>query len=185
MGRAVIHAAREAGIRITLLDACYLHGGIGEELTGAQRRFGDGDAESWAARVSSLEGDAGARIGAAIHSVRAVDPDSAATVASWAAERNAPLHAHVSEQPAENEAARRAYGGTPTAVLADADAIGDRFTAVHGTHLAKPTSGSWAQRPPPAACVRPPSVTWPTGSRRRNGCAPRASSWRSVPIPTP
>ena len=135
MGRAVIHAAREAGIRITLLDACYLHGGIGEELTGAQRRFGDGDAESWAARVSSLEGDAGARIGAAIHSVRAVDPDSAATVASWAAERNAPLHAHVSEQPAENEAARRAYGGTPTAVLADANAIGDRFTAVHGTHL--------------------------------------------------
>src|SRR3954452_18653867 len=83
MGRAVIQAAREAGIRITLLDACYLHGGIGEELAGAQRRFGDGDAESWAARVSSLEGDAGARIGAAIHSVRAVDPDSAATVASW------------------------------------------------------------------------------------------------------
>ena len=47
----------------------------------------------------------GSRIGAAIHSVRAVDPDSAATVAAWAGERERPLHAHVSEQPAENEAA--------------------------------------------------------------------------------
>jgi formiminoglutamate deiminase len=135
MGRAAIQAAREAGIRITLLDACYLHGGPGEELAGAQQRFGDGDASRWAERVGELEGDEGTRIGAAIHSVRAVDPDSAATVAAWAAERGAPLHAHVSEQPAENEAARRAYGGTPTAVLATADAIGERFTAVHGTHL--------------------------------------------------
>ena len=135
MGRAVIQAAREAGIRITLLDACYLHGGIGEELAGAQRRFGDGDAERWAARASALEGDDGSRVGAAIHSVRAVDPDSAATVAAWAREREAPLHAHVSEQRAENEAVLAAHGATPTAVLAGANAITERFTAVHGTHL--------------------------------------------------
>ena len=135
MGRAVVRAAREAGIRITLLDACYLHGGPGEQLAGAQRRFGDADAEAWAERAGRLEGDDGARIGAAIHSIRAVDPASAATVAAWAAEREAPLHAHVSEQPAENEASRRAYGGTPTAVLADAGALGERFTAVHATHL--------------------------------------------------
>jgi formiminoglutamate deiminase len=138
MGRALIQAAREAGIRITLLDACYLHGGIGEELTGAQRRFGDAGAGAWAERIAELEGDDRTRIGAAIHSVRAVDPASAATVAAWAGEREAPLHAHVSEQPAENEASRRAYGGTPTAALANADALGERFTAVHGTHLAQP-----------------------------------------------
>jgi formiminoglutamate deiminase len=135
MGEAVIQAAREAGIRITLLDACYLHGGTGQELAGAQRRFGDADAEAWAERAADLEGDDGTRIGAAIHSVRAVDPASAARVAAWAGERKAPLHAHVSEQPAENEASRRAYGATPAAVLADADALGERFTAVHGTHL--------------------------------------------------
>jgi formiminoglutamate deiminase len=135
MGEAVIQAAREAGIRVTVLDACYLRGGIGEELAGAQRRFGDGNAEAWAERVAQLEGDDDTRIGAAIHSVRAVDPASAATVAAWAGERAAPLHAHVSEQPAENEASRRVYGGTPTAVLADADVLGERFTAVHATHL--------------------------------------------------
>jgi formiminoglutamate deiminase len=135
MGRAMIQAARESGIRITLLDACYLHGGIGEELAGAQRRFGDGDAAAWVARVSELEEDDGARLGAAIHSVRAVDPASATIVAEWAADREVPLHAHVSEQPAENEAALDAYGSTPTGVLAEAGAIGKRFTAVHCTHL--------------------------------------------------
>jgi formiminoglutamate deiminase len=131
MGRAVIQAAREAGVRITLLDACYLHGGIGEELAGAQRRFGD----RWAARVGELDGDAGTRIGAAIHSLRAVDPESAMAVAGWANERACPLHAHVSEQPAENAACVEAFGSTPTALLGWANAITERFVAVHGTHL--------------------------------------------------
>ena len=74
-------------------------------------------------------------VGAAIHSVRAVDPASCATVAAWTAGLERPLHAHVSEQPAENEACLAALGSTPTAVLADAGALGPRFTAVHATHL--------------------------------------------------
>jgi formiminoglutamate deiminase len=135
VGKALIEAARGAGIRITLLDACYLHGGIGEEPNHIQRRFSDGDAERWAARVSQLSDGPGTLIGAAIHSVRAVDPDSAARVAAWAGGR--PLHAHVSEQPAENDACRAAYGRTPTEVLADAGATRPAFTAVHATHLTK------------------------------------------------
>ncbi len=135
MGGAVIEAARQAGIRVTLLDACYLHGGIGEEPNAVQRRFSDGDAEAWARRVAELSDGPGVRVGAAIHSVRAVDPASAARVAAWAGERGAPLHAHVSEQPAENQASLEAYGATPTGVLADAGALSGAFTAVHGTHL--------------------------------------------------
>ena len=68
--------------------------------------------------------------------MRAVDPEAAAVVAGWAAERKRPLHAHVSEQPAENEACVEAYGRTPTALLADAGALSADFTAVHATHLA-------------------------------------------------
>jgi formiminoglutamate deiminase len=137
MGRTLIEAAQQAGIRITLLDACYLRGDIDRAPTEAQRRFVDGDAEAWAERVERLGGGGPrARIGAAIHSVRAVDPESAAVVAAWAAERRAPLHAHVSEQPAENEACLQAYGSTPTAVLAEAGALDSDFTAVHATHLA-------------------------------------------------
>ena len=104
MGRAVLAAAAEARVRITLLDACYLHGGI--------ERFRDADADAWAERVDALAERPTARVGAAIHSVRAVDPESARTVAEWAAGR--PLHAHVSEQPEENEECLAAHGRTPT-----------------------------------------------------------------------
>jgi formiminoglutamate deiminase len=135
MGTALIEAAADAGVRLTLIDTCYLHGGFGEPLEGAQRRFGDADAEAWAARVDALAADDHVRIGAAIHSVRAVDSDSARIVADWASARNAPLHAHVSEQPEENEACVAAHGVTPMRLLADAGAAGDRFTAVHATHL--------------------------------------------------
>jgi formiminoglutamate deiminase len=135
MGHAVLRAAEEAGLRITLLDACYLHGGFGEEPDEVQRRFSDGGADAWAQRVSALSGGAGARIGAAIHSVRAVDPEAAAIVSAWAADQAAPLHAHVSEQPAENEGCLEAYGRSPTGVLAEAGALDERFTAVHATHV--------------------------------------------------
>jgi formiminoglutamate deiminase len=135
MGKAVIDAAHQAGIRITLLDTCYLHGGFGRAPEGGQRRFSDGSAETWRERVEGLQANGGARIGAAIHSVRAVDPGAAARVVAFAAERSWPLHAHVSEQPAENEGCLSAYGRTPTAVLAEAGALSERFTAVHATHL--------------------------------------------------
>ena len=137
MGRALINAAREAGIRITLLDTCYLRGGIGREAEGVQLRFSDDSAGAWAARVDGLDVGPGARLGAAIHSVRAVDPEAAAAVAAFAAERSWPLHAHVSEQRVENEDCASAYGRTPMAVLADAGALSERFTAVHATHLAE------------------------------------------------
>ena len=127
MGQAVIAAAREAGIRMTLLDACYLHGGI--------ERFRDADAGAWAGRVGSLDEGPGVRVGAAIHSVRAVDPESARVVAEWAAAGGRPLHAHVSEQPKENEECVASHGRTPTELLADAGALSERFTAVHATHL--------------------------------------------------
>jgi formiminoglutamate deiminase len=140
MGAALLAAAADAGIRITLLDTCYLQGGIGVELDDTQRRFADHDALAWAARASALAGSdssgaPGVRIGAAIHSVRAVDPPAMEVVAQWAAARGVPLHAHVSEQPAENQRCVEAYGRTPTELLAERGALGASFTAVHATHL--------------------------------------------------
>jgi cytosine/adenosine deaminase-related metal-dependent hydrolase len=72
-------------------------------------------------------------IGAAVHSVRAVPRDQLPVVA--AALPDAPLHVHVSEQPAENEACRKATGLTPVGLLAEAGAWTPRTTAVHATHL--------------------------------------------------
>src|SRR6202011_4659407 len=103
-------------LRLTLLDACYLHGGLdGRALEGAQLRFGDRSAAAWAERVSALEEGPALKVGAAIHSVRAVDERSMAAVAGWAAERGAPLHVHLSEQPAENRDSLAATGLTPAA----------------------------------------------------------------------
>ena len=75
------------------------------------------------------------RIGAAIHSVRAVPADQLAEVVGWAAGR--PLHVHVSEQPAENEACQLAHGRSPTRLLADHGFGGPLHTAVHATHLSE------------------------------------------------
>jgi len=139
MGEALIAAAAEVGIRITLLDTCYLQGGLdGRPLEGAQRRFGDGSAAAWATRAGGLRGGPGARIGAAVHSVRAVDERSIEQVAAWATERKVPLHIHVSEQPQENQDCLQATGLTPTGLLARAGALGPQATAVHATHL-RPT----------------------------------------------
>jgi formiminoglutamate deiminase len=135
LGQRVLAAAAEVGVRITLLDTCYLDGGIGRQLDAVQRRFADTDTTAWAERADALAGGARAKVGAAVHSVRAVSPAAIAEVAGWAAAHDAPLHAHVSEQPEENDACVAAYGTTPTGVFAGAGALGPRFTAVHATHL--------------------------------------------------
>jgi len=137
MGHVLIEAAESAGIRITLLDACYLQGGIaaGAPLEPTQRRFSDGDVDRWAARVDALVDTSTARIGAAIHSVRSVAPAAMAVVGGWSSKRGAPLHAHVSEQPVENEQCDATYGCTPIELLESTGVLGARFTAVHATHL--------------------------------------------------
>ncbi|MEE6257946.1 formimidoylglutamate deiminase [Plantactinospora sonchi] len=137
MGAALVEAAAEAGIRITLLDTCYLTATVdGQPLAGPQRRFGDGDAVRWAERAAAFAPEGRhVRVGAAIHSVRAVPAEQMPMVADWARERDAPLHVHLSEQPAENEACLAYHGRTPTGLLADAGALGPATTAVHATHL--------------------------------------------------
>lgn len=138
MADAVIAAAWEVGLRICLLDTCYLRAGFsGEELASAQRRFVHPDADAWADGARDLASryadNPAVVIGAAIHSVRAVDEVSLATVANTLPD--APLHVHVSEQPAENDACLAATGRTPVQLLADAGVWGPRTTAVHATHL--------------------------------------------------
>jgi formiminoglutamate deiminase len=128
MGHALVQAAAEAGIRLTLLDTCYLAGGFDQPLDDVQLRFSDGDVDAWAARVAS--GPAG---GMAVHSVRAVPRAAMPTVAEVAAGR--PLHVHLSEQPAENEACLAHHGVTPTGLLAAEGLLQASTTAVHATHL--------------------------------------------------
>lgn len=138
MAEAVIAAAREVGLKICLLHTCYLRPGF-EPVSPAraQLRFFHTDADGWASAAVDLASryahDPDVVIGAAIHSVRAVDEASLSVVASTLP--NAPLHVHVSEQPAENAACLAATGRTPVQLLSDAGVWTPRATAVHATHL--------------------------------------------------
>ncbi|MEU8235318.1 formimidoylglutamate deiminase [Actinoplanes sp. NPDC048967] len=134
MGHALIEAAREAGIRITLLDAVYLTSGVdGKPLEGVQRRFGDGDYDGWAARFDGLRASAGVKIGAALHSVRAVPVDGMATFAHRT--DGLPVHVHLSEQRAENEQCQAVHGCSPAELLDSMGVWQPMTTAVHATHL--------------------------------------------------
>ena len=138
LGEALIDAASAEGIRITLLDACYLRGGLdGRPLEGIQRSFSDGDAERWVARMDELGESAGVRIGAAIHSVRAVDSASMRIVAAWARRRGAPLHIHLAEQPAEVEECLAVEGCTPAELLEREGILGPDLTAIHAIHVSE------------------------------------------------
>ncbi|MEU6664063.1 formimidoylglutamate deiminase [Streptomyces sp. NPDC046821] len=135
MGEALISAAAEAGIRITLLDTAYVSSGFGQAPDEHQQRFSDGTTEAWAERASLLKDRDHARIGAAVHSVRAVPADQLSTVAEWAKGRNAALHVHLSEQVKENEACLAAHGCTPTQLLAEHGVLSERTVGVHNTHM--------------------------------------------------
>ncbi|MBG6107900.1 formimidoylglutamate deiminase [Frigoribacterium sp. CG_9.8] len=137
MELAIADAAREVGIRLVLLDTCYLDGAIGQPLSAVQRRFGDGSAAGWLERWHALreviESDR-VTLGAAIHSVRAVTPTAMAEI--WRAlGAGIPLHIHVSEQPQENADCLAAYGKTPVGVLAGIGMLDARLSIVHATNL--------------------------------------------------
>jgi formiminoglutamate deiminase len=140
MGLAVIDGAADAGVRLTLLDTCYLSSAPdGGPLAGPQLRFGDGSGDRWAARVEALRQQArgpSVLVGAALHSVRGVPVEHMPAVVEWAEAHGVPLHVHSSEQTREVEQCVAVHGRTPTAVLRDAGALGPRTTAVHATHLA-------------------------------------------------
>ena len=139
MSSALQAAAAEAGIRLTLLDTCYLQGGLDQDgyrgLDEVQLRFSDGTGEGWLARHHQLLAAAsdGVVIGAALHSVRAVPPAAVATVLPELAGQ--PLHLHLSEQAGENAACQAHHGQSPTGLLQSLGALGPDTVAVHATNL--------------------------------------------------
>lgn len=137
MGHALAQAAAEAGIRLTLIDTCYLSGGLTAEghlpVAGVLERFSDGSVDAWADRMQRMTQSPMLRRGAAVHSVRRVPRDQIRQMGSIVGEQ--PLHVYVSERPAENLACQMYYGCTPTQLLAQAGVLGSETTAIHATHL--------------------------------------------------
>jgi formimidoylglutamate deiminase len=136
MSRALIRAARDTGIRLTLLPVLYMSGGFdGRALGERQRRFGH-DVDDFLALIDTLRGDEGdaLRIGCALHSLRAVPPEAMQAVIA-ALPRDMPLHIHIAEQVGEVQDCLALRGARPVEwLLANAE-VDARWTLVHATHL--------------------------------------------------
>jgi formiminoglutamate deiminase len=141
MADAVVRAARDEGLRIALLRVIYNRAGAGRAPEGAQKRFSDASLDDALADVDTLRSRyanaSDVRIGVAPHSVRAVPPEWLAPIAEYASIHALPLHMHVAEQPGEIDACFAETTLRPVELLADRGVLGERFVAVHATHLAK------------------------------------------------
>ena len=136
---AVIRAARDAGIRLTLIRTAYLRAGYQQSLAPAQQRFVDRDLSLVMLDVDALceryANDPRINVAVAAHSIRAVPLRDVTALAEFARERGLPFHMHVAEQRRELAECLAEYGRTPVALLAEAGVLSPGFVAVHATHL--------------------------------------------------
>jgi formimidoylglutamate deiminase len=134
LSKQVIAAAQSVGIRIVLLRSAYLRSGYELPPDPGQIRFYE-TAAQFLENMEALAGSTEVRIGVAPHSLRAVPLHELREIAAWSRERRLPLHMHVAEQIAENEACLREYGLPPVALLGREGFLGPDFTAVHAIHV--------------------------------------------------
>lgn len=141
MSHRLIAAAMDAGMAITHLPVLYAFGGFGgKPPTGQQKRFVL-TAEGYEALLSGLDDwyaeTPQVRIGAAFHSLRAVD--AALMRATLAAldgiDATAPIHIHVAEQRREVEECIAWSGKRPVQWLFDNVPVDERWCLVHATHV--------------------------------------------------
>jgi formimidoylglutamate deiminase len=144
MSMALLAAARECGIGITMLPVLYQTGGFdARALSARQSRFAlatDHFIEQ-VARLRAHE-DPQALIGVALHSLRAVPADALAAVLAADPAPGGPIHIHLAEQVGEVDDCLRERGARPGDWLLDHADVDARWCLVHATHL----SGGERQR---------------------------------------
>lgn len=136
MSRALIAAARETGIRLTLLPTLYTTGGFdGRPLGERQRRFGH-TVEEFLRLLEALraEQDDALRIGLAFHSLRAV-PEAAMREVLAALPGDTTLHIHIAEQIGEVQDCLAIRNARPVEWLLANMPVDARWTLVHATHM--------------------------------------------------
>jgi formiminoglutamate deiminase len=137
MAAAIAAAAAESGIGLTLLPVFYAHSGFGGLPPGdGQRRFICTIDQFAALRGRCRDALAAlpdAVLGTAPHSLRAVTTEQLTQLAELAPD--GPFHIHIAEQTAEVEACMAWSGQRPVEFLLDYADVGDRWCAVHATHM--------------------------------------------------
>jgi formimidoylglutamate deiminase len=137
MSLALIEAARETGIGLTLLPTLYMTGGFdGRPLSERQRRFGH-DLDGYLRLIEQLRKmeNATTRIGVALHSLRAVPEDALRAVLDSGLVDAAPIHIHIAEQIGEVQDCLALRNARPVEWLLDHAPIDPRWCLVHATHM--------------------------------------------------
>ncbi|HET7064967.1 MAG TPA: formimidoylglutamate deiminase, partial [Rudaea sp.] len=137
MSLALIEAAREAGIGLTLLPALYMTGGFDKRpLSERQRRFHH-DIDGYLRLVEQLRKmeDSTLRVGVALHSLRAVPEDAMRAVLDSGLVDSAPIHIHIAEQIGEVQDCLALRNARPVEWLLDHAPVDPRWCLVHATHM--------------------------------------------------
>ncbi len=137
MSLALIEAARETGIGLTLLPTLYITGGFdGRALSERQRRFGH-SVDAYLALLEKLRKveNAALRIGIALHSLRAVPEEAMRRVLAEHRLQRPPIHIHVAEQIGEVQDCLAVRNARPVEWLLDHAPVDERWCLVHATHV--------------------------------------------------
>lgn len=141
LSRRLLEIAAEVGLGMTLLPVLYLAGGFGAPLESRQRRFAHTRVDDYLELLgrlrSAIDPDAGQVLGVAPHSLRAVPLPALQDVLHGQAKlqgKQAPIHIHISEQPAEVEACLQHHGRRPLQLLFESFEVDARWCLVHATH---------------------------------------------------
>lgn len=161
LGRRVMRAAQDVGIRLTLLRVAYHRAGHGVPATKGQRRFISPDPERYLmwhemlASSSSADQSLTIRHGLAPHSIRAVPRHWLEEIGAYAARHDLPLHIHACEQRAEIEQSMAEYGKRPLEVFEEAGLFEANTTLVHATHLSREELSVLERQPRAQVCACP------------------------------
>jgi len=144
MALALLRAAAQTGIAITLLPSLYAYSGFGEApLKGPQKRFAT-TPESLLAMLGDLRrsaaGNPEIRLGVAPHSLRAVSPAMLKDLLAGAAalDPGAPIHMHLAQVVKEVNDCLTWSGKRPVQWLLDNMTVDARWCLVHCTNVSTP-----------------------------------------------
>ncbi|HVT05301.1 MAG TPA: formimidoylglutamate deiminase [Thermoanaerobaculia bacterium] len=136
LDEVVLAAARDAGIRIVLLQTHYVNGGVGIPLSARQQRFDTIDVSKYLQQLDRLQSMMRARetAGVVAHSIRGVPIDAMKALYVESKKRDLVFHMHLEEQPQEIADCVTAYHQRPLELVIEHLEPGANFTAVHCTH---------------------------------------------------
>ncbi len=147
MAERIAAASDVTGISLTLLPVLYTYSGFGGTAPGeGQRRFINDTSryeKLWQASQNIVQTLAGANIGVAPHSLRAVTAKQLIFVKTIAGNR--PIHIHIAEQVKEVQDCIASSGARPVEWLLANMPVDQRWCLIHATHMSAAETTTLAQ----------------------------------------